>query len=396
MSTADATSVILNILAFIGAGAFLLFHADERRRSPVDARLSGVFTLLMALVAVRAVRVMFDLFALRRLEEALAAAMPLAALVLAEGLMRRHAPGWMKRVMLGGAILFSALALTRPAAFDLVFVVALGVFVAGGLAATAILLVLRNRRSLAPAENAAISALGLGLVLALPFVASDFLYAAGMTPLRAGGLALLVVVYAAVRLVTTGADGRAVVLDMALALFGAGAAFLAFATVMGGPPDVMTGLGFLSVILGLVLVILIVQGLRERDAALGRQALLAALAEAPQGPLPAFIDRMLDSPALQSAALLEGPLLADYDGAALRASLGAHPVSSLAEARARGRDSEPLVVLMETHEGTHAVLVSETPLRVLVVNMPDLSSGPDVALQLTLLRKLALAADNRA
>lgn len=389
---ADASSVILNILAFVGAGAFLLFHADARRRSPLDTRLTGVFALLMALVAVRAVRVMFDLFALRRVEEALAAALPLAALVLAEGLMRRHAPGWMKRAMLAGAIVFAVIALVRPAAFDVVFVIALGGFVAGGLTATAVLLVLRDRRTLAPAENAAISALGIGLVLALPFVASDFLHAAGLSPLRAGGLALLMVVYAATRLVSTGADGRAVLADLALAAFGAGAAFFTFVSIMGRP-DPVTGLAFLSVILGLVLVILIVQGLRERDAALGRQSLLAALAEAPSGPLDAFIDRMLDSAALESAALLEGPRLADYDGAALRASLGAQPVASLADARARGPAGEPLVVLLEAHEGTHAVLVSETPLRVLVVNMPGLGAGPDVTLQLRLLRKLAVAAD---
>lgn len=391
MSTADAASVILNILAFAGAGTFLLFHADERRRSPVDARLSGVFALLMALVGVRALRTAFDLFELRRVEEALAAAIPLAALVLAEGLMRRHAPGWMKQTALGGGALFALLALTRPAAFDLAFVAGLGVFVGGGLAAIAVLLVLRDRRTVAPAENAAIGALGLGLVAALPFVASDFLNAAGVLPLRAGGVALLVVVYAAVRLSASGADGRAVFADMALAAFGAGAAFMTFAAMMGAP-DPVAGAAFLLVILGLVLVILIVQGLRETETARRRQSLAAALADAPDGPLDTFIERMLDSPALERAALLEGARLADYDGAALRASLAAQPVASLADARARGPAGEPLAVLMDAHEGTHAVLLSESPLRVLVVTMPDLAAGPDVTLQLRLLRKLARAA----
>lgn len=43
-------------------------------------------------------------------------------------------------------------------------------------------------------------------------------------------------------------------------------------------------------------------------------------------------------------------------------------------------------------EGTHGVLVSDDPLRVLVVNMPGLAAGPDVSLQLTLLHKLAAGA----
>ncbi len=391
MTTADAASVILNVLAFVGAGAFLVFHADERRRSPVDTRLSGVFLLLMALVAVRSTRWALDLYVMRRVEEALAAAMPLAALVLAEGLMRRHAPPWMKRVFLGGAILCGLVALTRPPFFNMAFVIALGVFVAGGLAATAVLLVLRDRRSLAPTENAAISALGGGLVIALPFVASDFLYAAGVAPLRAGGLALLIFVYAVVRLTTTGAGGQAIFTDMALALFGAGAAFMTFVAVMGAP-DLVTGLAFLAVILGLVLVILIVQGLRESEAVQGRQVLLMALAEAPARPLDAFIDRILGSPALENATLLEGAALTDYDGDTLRASLAANPASSLIDAKALGRAGEPLAALLDAHEGTHAVLVSETPLRILLVNMPGLAAGPDVTLQLTLLHKLAVAA----
>ncbi len=56
MSTAESAGILLNILAFVGAGAFLLFHADERRRSPVDTRLSAVNVLLMSLVGVRALR----------------------------------------------------------------------------------------------------------------------------------------------------------------------------------------------------------------------------------------------------------------------------------------------------------------------------------------------------
>jgi len=391
MSAPDAAGVILNVLAFVGAALFLLFHADERRNSPVETRLTGVITLLTGLIGVRAARWALDLDMLRRIEEALAAAMPLAALIVAEGLMRRHAPAWMKQLLLFGAIAFGLLALARLSSMDRVVVVALGTFVAGGLTATALLLVSRNRRALAPAENAAISALGLGLVAALPFVASDFLFAAGVSPVRAGGLALLIFVYAAVRLSATGEGGRAVLLDMALALFGAGAAFLTFVAVMG-VPDQTTGLAFLLVILGLVLVILIVQGLRERAAMRGRQALLTALAEAPARPLDAFVDRVLGSPALDAAALLEGPALADYDGAALRESLAALPAASLEDARVLGAAGGALAALIESHEGTHAVLVSEDPLRVLVVNMPRFAAGPDVALQLTLLHKLAAGA----
>ncbi len=38
-----------------------------------------------------------------------AAVVPLTALMLAEGLMRRHAPGWIKQVVAAGALIFVAL-----------------------------------------------------------------------------------------------------------------------------------------------------------------------------------------------------------------------------------------------------------------------------------------------
>ena len=378
MSAAESAGVLLNILAFVGAGAFLLFHADERRRSPVDTRLSAVIVLLMSLVGVRALRWALEAPFLRRIEEALAAAMPLFALVLAEGLMRRHAPPLMKRVFLFGAVAVGLVALLRPTSSGIEFTIALGVLAAGGLAATALLLFLRDRCSLSPSENAAISSLGLGLLVALPFVAGDFLYAAGYSPWRGGGLALLIFVYAVARLTVTGAGGSAVLADLSLALFGAGVAFMTLVALVG-PPDLVTGGAWLLVILGIVLVILIVQALRERDAALGRQALLSALAEAPAGPLDAFVDRVLDSPALQRAEVLEGASLADYDGDKLRSALRERPVLSMSQARLIGGAGEPLTALLDAHEATHAVLISMQPLRLLVVNMPGLSSGPDVA-----------------
>ncbi len=159
-----------------------------------------------------------------------------------------------------------------------------------------------------------------------------------------------------------------------------------------GPPDLVTGGAWLLVILALVLVILIVQALRERDATAGRQELIAALARAPAGPFDEFIESVFASPSLQRASVLEGASLADYDADKLRAAFATDAVLSLAEARLMGGVGEPLVALMETQEATHVVHLGDTPLRVLVVNMPDLSSGPDIATQLTLLHKLAVAA----
>jgi hypothetical protein len=296
----------------------------------------------------------------------------------------------MKRMFLAGALSVMAVALLRPSFLGMEFTIALGALVAGGLAAVALLLFLRDRDSLAPAENAAISALGIALLVALPFVAGDFLYAAGQSPWRAGALALLVFVYATARLTATGSGGAAVLTDLALAIFGAAVALLTLVALFG-PPDIVTGGAWLLVIFALVLVILIVQALRERDAASGRQAIVASLAAAPAAPFDAFIDGALAAPALSRATVLEGDAFADYDAARLRSAFDDGPVTSAAEARAMGVAGEALSALMETHEATHAVLVGDKPLRILAVNAPGLAAGPHFTTQLTLLHKLAMA-----
>jgi hypothetical protein len=160
-----------------------------------------------------------------------------------------------------------------------------------------------------------------------------------------------------------------------------------------GSPDLVTGVSWLLVIFALVLVLLIVQALRERAAASGRNELLTALADAPRRPFEAFIDAVLAAPTLDRATVLEGAQLADYDAARLRAAFDGGPVVTLAEARIMAAPGEPLAALMETQEATHAVLLGEAPLRILAVNMPDLSSGPDTTRQLMLLHKLASAAE---
>ena len=119
---------------------------------------------------------------LRRLEEALAASLPLFALVLAEGLLRRHAPTWLKLALALGSALFAITALARPEATAESFAYLLGSFVSLAFLCVAILLASRDRTSLAPAENDAISALFAALLVTLPLAATDFLAGAGALP----------------------------------------------------------------------------------------------------------------------------------------------------------------------------------------------------------------------
>ncbi|MGE0828188.1 MAG: hypothetical protein AB7O04_02410 [Hyphomonadaceae bacterium] len=385
----EAASVALNALAFIGAAAFVVAQWRTRESTPLETRLAAFFALLMALVGVRALRWGLELSNLRRLEEALAAFIPLFALVLAEGLMRRHAPGWMKRVIAALSLAFMLAAFLRPDAAALTFAIALGVFMAGSLASIALLLALRRRQSLAPAENDAVSAMSAALIVALPLSATDFLSAAGQAPIRAGGLGLLVFVYAVARVSAAGGAAFGVLGDLAWALAAACLGLAAFAYVLG-PPQPIAALEWFAILLALVLVIQIVHRVREMRRVRTQQTLWRAFAEAPANELPAFLDRLMAAPELERARLLEGASLADYDADALRKAFHATPVIAASEARAiRAGAWEQLAVLFDAQEATHAVLISPSPLRLLMVNMPRVGAGAEAELQLRVLARLA-------
>lgn len=386
---ASAASIALNLLAFVGAGAYVLGQTNARGASPVDQRLGALFTVLMALVGVRALRWWLEIEALRRIEEAIAALLPLFALFLAEGLLRRHAPSWLKKAIAIGVAIFMLVAVLRPVSIAPLFAYALGAFVSLSLIGLAIFLAARDRASLSAGENDAISALFVGLIIAVPLGATDFLAGAGVSPIRAGGLGLLVFILAVARVTAHGGGGLSVVEEVFWAALAAALGFAVFAFVFGAL-SLLAALTWFALIAALVLVFRIVQYVRELREARSRSSFWRAFAEAPTSNLDAFLDRMLDAPELQRAHLLEGAALAGYDHAALVRGFDQGPVLNIAEARAWGAGAlEQLNVLFDEHEATHVILVTREPLRLLFVNLPRVGTGPDVDLQLQLLAKLA-------
>lgn len=395
MNPADAASIVLNVLALTGGLAFVLFNSASQRSGPVGTRLSWALALLMVLIGVRAVRWAFGLDDLQHLEEACAALVPLAALIVAEGLQRRHAPAWMKLIALYGGIGFVIFAIVRPNGADVGFAVALGSFVALSMAGVALMLFLRRRATLSTPENNAISALGFGLVMALPFQASDFLYAAGLSPIRAGGLGLLLFVFSAARLNATGAGASVLLADLAWAVIGAGVAFLTFIAALG-VPSLMIGIAWYLIIFGLVCVILIVQGMRERDLSQRRNSMLEALADAPITSARSFAEHIFSAPEWRRSIVLDAAALADYDPAHLRAQFATHPIAHVRQTNSQGAPTDPLAILLDSHEATHAFLLTSNPISLLLVTLPAHAIGPDGDLTLRLAQKLASAADGRA
>lgn len=385
----DAVSVTLNVLALIGTGAYLLGQMGWREPTPLSIRLAALLSLLMALFSVRAVQWWLHHPWFVRIEEALAAFIPLFALFLAEGMLRRHAPAWLKITLVVGAPVVAGTALFRPQQMQAEFAGVLGGFLVGGLLMIAILLLARKRSSVSPGENDAISTFFTGLLLALPVGATDFLAAAGLTSVRASGLALLVFVTFASRVTSHGGGGLSALGEVLwiAAATALGYGVLGFVT---GWPEGDAIVQTISILFGLLLTFRIIQYARDQRRRSDRQLLWRAFAEAPTDSLEAFISMIQSVPAFQRSKILEGRTLAEYDHDRLRTAFAADPVISTQDTRRKlAPEFQQLDVIFDQHESTHAVLVRATPLALLLVNMPRVGAGVDVDVQLGVLAKLA-------
>ncbi|MFT3725648.1 MAG: hypothetical protein QM773_18970 [Hyphomonadaceae bacterium] len=385
----DAVSVSLNLLALLGTGAYLLGQMGWREPTPLSIRLAVFLSLVMALFSVRAVQWWVHFPWLVRMEEGLAAFIPLFALFLAEGMLRRHAPAWMKIALVIGAIVVATIAVFRPREMQAEFAVVLGSFIVIGLLMIAILLLTRRRRSLSPGENDAISTFFAGLLLSLPVGATDFLAAAGVTKVQASGLALLIFVTFASRVTAHGGGGLSAFWEILWIVAGTVLAYVVLGFV-GGWPEGAAIIQTLSILFGVLLAFRIIQYARDQRRRSDRQLLWRAFAEAPIESLEAFLNVITSVPAFRRAKVLEGPAVAEYDHDGLRAAFAADLVISTQDTRRKSAaEFQQLDVIFDQHEATHAVLVRANPLALLLVNMPRVGAGVDVEVQLGVLARLA-------
>jgi hypothetical protein len=388
MNPADV-SLTLDVLALIGAGAYVIGQWGWREATPVSIRLASLLTLLMALVAMRITRRLLDFPFTVRIEEGVAAFIPLFALVLAEGMMRRHAPGLLKLLMVIGSIAVAAGALLRTNEMQANFASVLGGYLIFGLLAVSLLLASRRRGSLSPGENIAISAFFGGLLFALPLGATDFLAMAKLIPIGVGGLALIVFLFFASHVTSEGSGGLSALGELFWALIAASVTYAALGFVRGWPEGVAQ-VQTAAIIIALLLVFRIVLHVREQRKARARQTLWRAYASAPSDSLEAFLNTVLSADEFKRAQLLEGRALADYDHDRLRRAFAADPVISARDIRrARAPEFEQLDVIFDQHQATHAVIVRAHPLAMLLVNRPRVGAGTEVDVQLAVLARLA-------
>lgn len=311
--------------------------------------------------------------ALEQLAVAGAAIIPLGALFVVEGMLRRHAPRSVKIAVLAGTLILAPAGLLAGGDWAEPVEMALALFQLATFAVCGLLLLTRDRGSLSEAENRGVVRLGIAALAVLPFILTDFRAFFPSVPVRAGALgALLVVTFALVA--DTANDGRrGHVFILGLRIVAGLLLGLALAAIApsAGPADLIR---FPAVALaGILFIGLFVDAARAVIGA-GAPGLLDRIANTPTGTRGELIAELARHPPFEGARRLDAADLAPFDPDILVAALGERLVLRRADRPwnrpADDPASERLAALMATSGASHLIVIGRNPLDLVAVPVP--------------------------
>lgn len=372
MSVAPTIVADCFVNLFGAIGAFVLAR-EATRSDPLGAmtrRTSFALRFVALLFLIRAFAWWFDDAVAFHLADVLAVATPLVSLFVAEGLVRRHAPAWLKRALIAGPTALIA-AKTMP------FVpasVAIGVLIAtvvGGYLAVAHMLWTRDRASLTAGENASIRRVLLAMLVLAPLIVSDFRSIWPDVPVRLGAVGALLLLYLGFGSgsLHVGAGSRVATVACFAAI--AGLFAMGYQTSIAGS-DVAQFFRVAAVGFAGLLAAAIVSEARGAHGERSRPVTLLV------GRTPAEFEASLAThPLLGNAQLLLDGALAHVRHPEFERLLDEQPVLAWAAApwgRSKNDDGvERALSLMQAHEATHLVRLTSSPLRLMAVALPAIA-----------------------
>jgi hypothetical protein len=389
-----------SIVSICGAlGLFAAIDAVRRRdpTGPLTQRITFALGLVAALFLIRGAGWWANSDGLERLALCLASILPLAALVLTESVLRRHAPKAMKVAVSGGAILLAIAALfdvhrLLPATGWLLASFQLATF-----AACAVMIFLRQHNSLAAVENFGVVRLAVGGLIVVPFLLSDYRDLFPFVPVKLGALGSLLVV---TTMLFAGEEARRrSFLLLGVRIFGA--------LVLGGATafiekDVSSAdiVRFAAIAVSGVLAIGLVVDLMRSALIPLAPGLLASIAVSPAAGRGALLEQLSKHPLFATAQRLRTPALVDYDPPILSPALDGRSVLRQAdypwELSATNPAAERVFALMATYSASHLVVIENEPLDLLLLSVPVVSADPATETALLLVRRILAASPAEA
>ena len=388
MTPAADIQMLVDGFGALGALAVALVLLSRKGRTTVQNVLMLVFGLAGLFYACRALARATGLESFGLVSLILACALPLGALLLAENLLRRHAPLPIKLIIAGGTVLGLIAAVLAGSGLERAFSLAL--YVPLALALVLGLILFRDRSSLAPMENAALDSYGRALLATGLLALTDF---GLISPFGLSALGMLGLAYAA----AAGASAPRRWIDALkeLALAATTSLLLTGALLRLRPPaSLLEAEGVLAITVSALLALSVLLRLQSGGGDQQRRLFEQALATADTTDLGRFIDNASRAAPLQGLVLAEGADLSAYDPALLRAAFEDDVVMDLtrlnhAPSEAERDAREQLRDLLRRHASTHAILISAVPLRIALIALGGSTRAEEDERAMALFQKMA-------
>ena len=382
------TQLYLSCAALLGLfvlqGVLLRRDADD----PINRRFIFGLRVTMMLFLGRVLLILTGLEAFRVLVLLAAAIIPLAVLILTEGLLRRHAPPAFKAVVGGGAVGFGLAAFWYSDSIDPVRLYAQLAFQTLGFLLAGWLVVNRDRASLSAGENATVVRLGLSLILFIPLAVGDFLLTALGLPIQFSGLGVLILCWLAIGLGRSQQGHRATLAALAL-MIGAGVltgALIGLFTAQGRDGFLLS-IALVMTTLFVVAVLNDARALRQEEQSL---SLLRTLAGAVADEPMHFLRQLQDHPRVEGAVVVSDESLAGLDRAVLARIFDAAPVLRRAAPPALGPVADDHIKhLFDSYNATHIIRAVADPPVLVALAMPSLATTPAAELELQVVQRMA-------
>lgn len=301
---------------------------------------------------------------------AMAALIPLAALLLAEVLLRRHAPAWLKKFCGGGAVLFVALALVSFEATAFWHMLGLVVLQLVGLSGVAWFTYRRNHDSLSLAENQSISRMALSFLFILPFMLSDFMRTPVFDlPVRLGGIAVLALCWLSIGFRRSGLKSAEILWGFGGVVASSLMLTLLLATV--ATLSVRAGVQITAVLVAAIMLLAIWQASISLHIEDGTIVAMREMARPTRSGPEAGLDLLRRAAGAPEAVLLEEGDLTDFDVSALRAEFASRSYRQETDEA----NSEVINWLFSRFGATHAVALTQEPLTLAILNNPAIAGA---------------------
>ncbi|WP_310619451.1 hypothetical protein [Flexibacterium corallicola] len=382
---------VISLSAFTGA---LVLISTLKQRSHNDyliRRFLWVLYLISGVMLTRTIEWHTGVASFAVVTVVIASLIPLSVLLLTEALLRRHAPLWSKWFMSVGTVILLFFALipgTFTASIRTHFLFLLQAF---SFVFAAYWVVMRDKNSLRAEENQAISRLALALIFILPLLISDFAKLNTLFPARLSGIAVLFTCWLTVTLSRAHLSHKDAFISLS---------FMAVITVIATwslnvfvPLATESQLQIASMILALLMVFSLLLEAHWNWTSKRNLGLLRHAVGGSMDSLECFLRFEQPGSPFSASVILDQKDLEEFNLGILQKVFSDKVVLRKPQALTKGEVSDPdkdqIDWLFTKYDATHILLIGQAPLRILAVNLPDISSSPTGDLEFVVFQRIA-------